>query len=255
MTKWRSENRGGTRERKRERECLCVCVCVFNPWQSLRSRSSIRYLEHLVPLTTRPQTRFSHSRFLIPETHSIRRLRAQNALVARGFLVWRLVPGRRGNYRQNVNMHYVAVSPSIRIWHHPPPGRPREIQPSAHPLDNLQSCRSFSLSLPPPPSLLSSLFGYLNYPFFYLQQRICLLFLFFRRFDTLDSRQKRIAIDRFSETVRQTFKMIPIACVYRFAKDISNHDHSSAKLQNNYKNFVFFYIKFCNKIQKYFLQP
>lgn len=65
-------------------------------------------------------TRFTHSRFLIPETHSIRRLRAQNALVAQDFLVRRLALGRRGNYRQNVNMHYVAVSSSTRIWHPSP---------------------------------------------------------------------------------------------------------------------------------------
>lgn len=38
-----------------------MCMCIQPSANSLRS--SIRYLEHLAPLTIRPQTRFSHSPF------------------------------------------------------------------------------------------------------------------------------------------------------------------------------------------------
>lgn len=43
-----------------------------------------------------------------PQISRAKRSRAETG----HFLVRRLAPGRRANYRQNVNMHYLAVSPS-----------------------------------------------------------------------------------------------------------------------------------------------
>lgn len=132
--KWALTNVSWKREREKE--------------SSTRSLIEKRYLLSGTSSSLWPpgQTRFSHSRFLISETHSIRRLRAQNALVAQGFLK-RLAPGRCENYRQNVNMHYVAVSPSTRIWYRPP-GHPREIQRASRVLSTICNFAARFLSFP-----------------------------------------------------------------------------------------------------------
>lgn len=122
MKKWESRSR-----KEREKEFVQPSV-----------KSSI---EKQYPLSetscSSDQTRFTHSRFLIPKTHSIRRLCAQNALVARGFLVRRLAPRELSAKRQYALRRRLPIHPGIR---HHPPGYPREIQPSARPLWSATVC-------------------------------------------------------------------------------------------------------------------
>lgn len=116
-------------------------------WRRLRSRSSIRYLEHLAPLTIRPDPIFPLSfphpgNAFYPQTWRTKRSCGPGfprSTPSAG------TPRELSAKRQYALRRHLSIHPDLTPS---PPGRPREIQPSVErPLDNLQSHHSVSLSL------------------------------------------------------------------------------------------------------------